>query len=81
MGAALGSEGDARRRADQDGLAAGVDAIRPGLEGSGDERVVERGDRDEPLAPARPGAAELPEKTDEVHLGDAELDVLSGLAL
>ncbi len=49
VGPALGSQGDARRRADEYGLAAGVDPERPGLEGAGYERVVERPDRQQRL--------------------------------
>ena len=81
MRTALGGEGDAGRRADQDRLAAAVDAERPGLERAGDERVVERADREQRLAPPAPGRAELAEQADEVDLGDAELDVLAGRAL
>ena len=40
-----------------------------------DERVVDRADREQRLAVAAPGGAELAEQADEVRLGDAELDV------
>ena len=66
-------------RADEDRLAAGVDAERPRLERAVDERVVERADRQQRLAVARPGRAELAEQADQVGLGDAELDVLAVL--
>ena len=75
--AALGRERDAGRRADEDRLPAGVDAERPRLERAVDERVVDRPDRQQRLAVARPGRAELAEQPDEVALGDAELDVLA----
>ena len=57
--AALGRERDARRRADQDRLPARVDAERPRLERAADERVVDRPDRQQRLAVAAPGRAEL----------------------
>ena len=74
---ALGRQGDAGRGADQDRLTARVDPVRPGLERAGDERVVQRRDRDQPLAPPGPGRAELAQQRDQVDLGDAELDVLA----
>ena len=64
-------------RADEDRLPARVHAERPRLERAVDERVVERADRQQRLAVARPGRAELAEQPDEVALGDAELDVLA----
>src|SRR5690349_22493475 len=48
----FGCKGDSRGCADQDGLAAGVDAVRPRLEGPGNERVIQRPNGYEPLAPA-----------------------------
>src|ERR1700748_525020 len=68
--AALGRKRDAGRRADEDRLAAGVDAERPRLERAIDERVVQRADRQQRLAVARPSRAELAEQADEVALGD-----------
>jgi hypothetical protein len=78
---ALRGEGHARRRADQDGLASRVDAERPRLERPVDERVVDRADRQQRLAVARPRRPELAEHADEVALGDAELEMLALLAL
>ena len=46
MRAALGGEGDPGRGADQDRLPAGVDAVRPRLQGAFDERVVQHADRE-----------------------------------
>ena len=79
--AALGAERDARRRADEDRLAAGVDPERPRLERARDERVVDRPDRQQRLAVARPGGAELAQRADEVDLGDPELDVAAVVVL
>ena len=70
-----------RGRADEDRLPARVDAVRPRLERAGDERVVDRADRQQRLAPARPRRAQLAEQADEVDLGDAELDVLAVVGL
>lgn len=78
MGAALGGEGDAGRGADQERLAARVDAELPGLQGAVDERVVHDADGEQGLAPAAPGGAEFAEEADEVGLGDAEFHVLAG---
>ena len=74
--AALRRQRDARRRADEDRLPAGVDAERPRLERAADERVVDRarpGSSGSPVA--APRRAQLAEQPDEVDLGDAELDV------
>src|SRR5215217_8717492 len=79
--AALRAERDARGRADQDRLAAGVDAERPRLERARHERVVDRADRQQRLAVAGPRRAELAEQPDEVDLRDAELDVLAVVGL
>ena len=79
--AALRPERDAARRADQDRLAAGVDAERPRLQRAGHERVVDRADGEQRLAVARPRRAELAEQPDQVHLGDAELDVAAVVGL
>ena len=70
-----------RRRADEDRLAAGVDAERPRLQRARHERVVDRADRQQRLAVARPGRAELAEQADEVDLGDPELDVAAVVVL
>ena len=79
--AALGPERDAARRADEDRLPAGVDAERPRLERARHERVVDRADRQQRLAVARPRRAQLAEQPDEVDLGDPQLDVLAVVAL
>ena len=79
--AALRRQAHPGRRADQDRLAAGVDAERPRLERALHERVVQHADRQQRLAPAAPGRAELAEQADQVGLGDAELDVLPGRLL
>ena len=74
---ALGREGDAGRRPDQDRLPPGVDPERPGLQGPLDERVVHDADRQQRLAPAVPRGTELAHEADQVGLGDAQLDVLT----
>ena len=76
-----GPERDAARRADEDRLAARVDPERPRLERACDERVVDRADRQQRLAVARPRRAELAEEADEVDLGDPELDVTAVIGL
>ena len=55
VGAALGRERDPGRRSDEDRLPAGVQAERPRLERPVDERVIQRADREQRLAVARPG--------------------------
>ena len=73
--AALGPEGDARRRADEDRLPAGVDAERPRLVRAHDERVVDRAHGQQRAPVAAPGRPQLAEQADEVDLRDAQLDV------
>ena len=77
VGAALRRERHPGRGADEDRLAARVDAERPGLQRAFDERVVEHPDRQQRLAPAAPGGAQLAEQADQVGLGDAQLEVLA----
>ena len=81
VGAALRPERDPARRADEDRLPAGVDAERPRLERPREERVVDRPDRQQRLAVARPGGAQLAQQADEVDLRDPELHVLAVVAL
>ena len=45
------------------------------------ERVVDRADRQQRLAGQVPGQAELAEQQEQVHLADAQLDVLAVRAL
>src|SRR5262249_5874102 len=75
--AAFGRQRDARRRRRQNEagvLVAGVvERIEPAL----NERVVERADRDEALAVDRVREDERGEENEQIHLGDAELDVLA----
>ena len=73
--AALGRQRHAARRAHQDRLAAGVHAERPRLQRAPHERVVDRADRQQRLAVAAPGGAQLAQQAHEVGLGDAQLDV------
>ena len=79
--AALGCERHPARRADQDRLAARVHAEGPRLERPPDERVVDRADRQERLAVAAPGCAELAQQPDQVGLGDPQLDVMAARRL
>ena len=77
MRAALPRERDPGRRADEDEARARVGRVDDALEGAHHERVVDGADRQEALPLVVPGQAELPEEQDEVHLGDAHLDVLA----
>ena len=81
VGAALGRERHATRRADQDRLSAGVHPERPRLERAPDEGVVDRPDRQQRLAVAAPGGAQLAQQAHQVGLGDAQLDVMAARGL
>ena len=81
VGTALGCERDPGRGADENRLAARIQAERPRLERPADERVIQSANRQQRLAVARPGRSQLPEQAHEVALGDSQLDVLSVLRL
>jgi hypothetical protein len=76
MRPAFRGEGHPRRSADQDRLAARVDAVGPRLQCPLDEGVVQDTDREQGLAPTAPGSAELAQQADEVALRDALYDAL-----
>ena len=78
MGAALGRQRDARRRRDQEEAGVLVAGVVQRIEAAGDERVVERADRQQARAEQLVGEAEAAEHEEQVVLGDAELDVLAG---
>ncbi|MDF2582926.1 MAG: hypothetical protein K0R33_1569 [Mycobacterium sp.] len=78
MRTALRGKSDARRRADQDRLPAGVDAVGPRLQGALDERVIHHADREQRLSPPAPGGAEFTHQSHQIGLGDPEFHVLAG---
>ncbi len=55
---------------------AGVDRVDEGVQAAQHERVVDGAHRQQRLIGQIPGQAELPEQQEQVHLADAELDVL-----
>ena len=75
--AALGRERDAGRRRDQDEARVLVAGVVQRIEAARDERIVQRADRQQPLAVDRMRQAERGQQDEQVHLGDAELDVLA----
>ncbi len=79
--AALRRQRDAGRRAGHDEPRPGVDGVDEGVQPAQHERVVDRADRQQRLAGQVAGEPELAEQQEQVHLADAELDVLPGRAL
>ena len=77
MRAALGRERHARRRRHQNEAGVLVAGVVQRIEPAGDERIVERADRQQPLAVDRMRQAERRQQDEQIHLGDAELDVLA----
>ena len=75
--AALGRERDAGGRRDEDEASVLVAGVIQGIEPAGDERIVERADRQQPVAEKGMREAEGGEQDEQVHLGDAELDMLA----
>ena len=71
-----GARRDARRRPDEDEPRLDVERVDERVQAARDERVVDRADRDQPLAEQLAGQPELAEPQEQVHLADAELDVL-----
>src|SRR5690349_4394362 len=74
--ATLRAERDTGRGARKDHLRADVEAIDQGIETAADEWVVDRTDRNQVLAGQFVREPELAERHEEVHLRNAELDVL-----
>jgi hypothetical protein len=77
VGAAFGRQRDAGRRRRQDEARLLVAGVVERIEAALDERIVERADRDQPLAVDRVRQPERRQQDEQVHLGDAELDVLA----
>ena len=77
MGAALGCQRHARRCAGDDELGVVVDAVDERIETTQHERVVDGADREEVPAVVLVAQPELAEQHEQVHLADAELDVLA----
>ncbi len=75
--AALGCERDAGWRRHQDEASLLVTGVIEGIEPALDERIIERADRNQPLAVDDVREAERGEQDEQVHLGDAELDMLA----
>ena len=74
---ALARQRDTRRRTGEDKARTRVDRVDEGIQTAADERVVDRADGQQ-LLPVQLGTQpELAEQEEEVHLGDAELDVLT----
>ena len=59
----------------------GVEAVDQGVEAAADERVVDRADGEQVLAVELVAEPERVQQEEEVHLADAELDVLAGRGL
>ena len=74
----LRSERDARRRADHDEAGAVVERVDQGVEAAADERVVDGADRQQVLAVQLVTEAQRVQGEEEVHLADAQLDVVAG---
>ena len=77
MRAAFAGERDAGRRRHQDEARILVAGVIERIEAARDERIVERADRQQPFAVDAVRQAERRQQDEQVHLGDAELDVLA----
>ena len=75
--AALGRERDAGRRRDQNEARLLVAGVVQRIETARDERVVQRADRQQPHAVDLMRQPKRGQQDEQVHLGDAELDVLA----
>ena len=71
----------AGRGAGDDEPGTGVGAVEERVQAAQHERVVDGADRQQRLAGQVPGQAELAQQQEQVHLRDAQLDVLPGGAL
>ncbi|MEO9177202.1 MAG: hypothetical protein ABI317_16935, partial [Gaiellales bacterium] len=69
-------QADARRGACDHEPRAVVERVDQRIEPAADERVVDRPDRHQQVTGVLVGEPELGEQQEEVHLADAELDVL-----
>ena len=77
MRAALGRERHAGRRRHQNEAGILVAGVIQRIEAAGDERIVQRADRNEPLAVDRMRQAERGKQDEQIILGNAEFDVLA----
>ena len=75
--AAFRRQRHAGRRRGEDEAGVLVAGVVQGIEAALDERVVERADRQQALAEDRMRQAERRQHEEQVHLGDAELDMLA----
>jgi hypothetical protein len=78
MRAALSAKRDAGGRRDQDEARLLITGVIERIEAARDERIVQRADRQEPLAVDGVGEPKRRQQREQVVLGDAELDVLAG---
>src|SRR6185312_7331419 len=77
MRAALRRKREARRRRHQDEAGLLVAGIVERIEAALNERIIERTDRDQAFAIDRMREPERRQQGEQIHLGDAELDVLA----
>ena len=75
--ATLRRQRHARGRGHEDELRAHVQGVDEGVEAAGDERVIDRADGHQRLAQQLGRQARLAQPHEEVHLADAQLDVLT----
>ena len=78
--AAFARERDAGGRRDEDEARLLIAGVVQRIEAARDERIVQRADREQPLAIDRVRQAERRQRDEQVVLGDAELDVLARAA-
>ena len=62
-------------RPGEDHLGPAIEPVDERVEPAADERIVDGADGDQVLAGQLVGETELPQRHEEIHLGDAELDV------
>ena len=75
--AALGRERDARRRGHQNKTCLLVAGVIERIETALNERVIERANRDQTLSIDHVRQTQRRQQSEQIHLGDAELDVLA----
>jgi hypothetical protein len=75
--AALGRQRHARRRADDHEPRILVTGVVQRIETAVHEGIVDRPDRDQPLAEQAVRQPRRAEQQEQVHLGDAQLDMLA----
>ena len=80
MRAAFRRQRDARRRRHQDETGILVTGIVQRIEPAGNERIVECADRQQPLAIDGMRQAQRRQQDEQIHLGNAELDMLAARA-